>query len=174
MGIKRYVGVDLAPAALNIANVDPDLASLRAGDLHTFTPEEGETFSAIVFNEVLHFSDDPAAAVARYVPFLAPGGVIAVSMYSPKRLESGANRLISRLWEATDGAEWDVLDDYRLTSDKKNVTWRLRLVNFRKRLPRVCRVRRRSEEGGTTAQRRAVRPGALRRAARAAGRRRRA
>ena len=128
MGIKRYVGVDLAPAALNIANVDPDLASLRAGDLHTFTPEEGETFSAIVFNEVLHFSDDPAAAVARYVPFLAPGGVIAASMYSPKRLESGANRLISRLWEATDGAEWDVLDDYRPTSDKKNVTWRLRLV----------------------------------------------
>ncbi|MBL6430573.1 MAG: class I SAM-dependent methyltransferase [Alphaproteobacteria bacterium] len=127
MGIKRYVGVDLAPAALNIANVDPDLASLRAGDLHTFTPE-GETFSAIVFNEVLHFSDDPAAAVARYVPFLAPGGVIAVSMYSPKRLESGANRLISRLWEATDGPDWDVLDDYRLTSDKKNVTWRLRLV----------------------------------------------
>jgi trans-aconitate methyltransferase len=128
MGIRRYVGVDLAPAALNIANVDPDLASLRAGDLHTFTPQEGETFSAIVFNEVLHFSDDPAAAVARYVPFLAPGGVIAVSMYSPKRLESGANRLISRLWEATDGPEWDVLDDYRLTSDKKSVTWRLRLV----------------------------------------------
>ena len=128
MGIQRYVGVDLAPAALGIANVDPEIASLRAGDLHTFAPEQGEAFSAIVFNEVLHFSDDPAAAVARYVPFLAPGGVIAISMYSPKRLESGANRLIARLWEATDGPDWEVLDDYRLTSDKKNVTWWLRLL----------------------------------------------
>ncbi|MBA4610956.1 class I SAM-dependent methyltransferase [Stappia taiwanensis] len=128
MGIKRYVGVDLAPAALNIAEVDPQIASLRAGDMHTFAPAEGETFSAIVFNEVLHFAEDPAAVVARFVPFLAPGGVIAISMYSPKRLESGANRLIARLWEATDGDDWQVLDDYRLTSDKKNVTWRLRLL----------------------------------------------
>ncbi len=128
MGIKRYVGVDLAPAALEIANTDPKIASLRAGDMHTFTPEENETFSAVVFNEVLHFADDPAAVVSRYVPFLKPDGVIAVSMYSPKRPESGANRLIARLWEATEGEGWEVLDDYRLTSDKKNVTWRLRLI----------------------------------------------
>lgn len=128
MGIGRYVGIDLAPAALGIADVDPAVASLRAADLHTFTPQQGESFNAVVFNEVLHFSEDPAAAVARYVPFLAPGGVIAVSMYSPKRLESGANRLIARLWEATDGPDWQVLDDCRLTSDAKNVTWRLRLL----------------------------------------------
>ncbi|MAA98649.1 MAG: ArsR family transcriptional regulator [Stappia sp.] len=128
MGVGRYVGIDLAPAALGIANVDADKASLRAADLHTFTPEPGEAFKAVVFNEVLHFSEDPAAAVARYVPFLEPGGVIAISMYSPKRPESGANRLIARLWEATDGDEWEVLDDCRLTSDSKNVTWRLRLI----------------------------------------------
>lgn len=128
MGINRYVGVDLAPAAIEIADVDPSIASLRAGDMHTFTPEKDETFSAIVFNEVLHFADDPAAVVARYLPFLRPGGVIAISMYSPKRPESGANRLIARLWEATDGEGWTVLDDYRLTSDKKHVTWRLRLL----------------------------------------------
>lgn len=128
MGVDRYVGVDLAPAALGIADVDPQIASLRVGDLHTFAAQPGETFSAVVFNEVLHFSEDPAAAVARYVPFLSPDGVIAISMYSPKRPESGANRLIGRLWEATDGADWEVLDDCRLTSDKKNVTWRLRLI----------------------------------------------
>lgn len=128
MGIKRYVGVDLAPAALEIANVDPAIASLRAGDMHTFTPEKGETFSAIVFNEVLHFAEDPIAIIARYIPFLNANGVMAISMYSPKRPDSGANRLIARLWEATDGPEWQVLDDYRLTSDRKSVTWRLRLV----------------------------------------------
>ncbi len=128
MGIRSYVGVDLAPAALEIADVDPQIASLRAGDMHTFTPAKSETFSAIVFNEVLHFAEDPAAVVSRYVPFLDKDGVIAISMYSPKRPESGANRLIARLWEATDGDQWQVLDDYRLTSDKKSVTWRLRLI----------------------------------------------
>lgn len=129
MGLKRYVGVDLSPASLKIANVDPEIASLRAGDMHSFTPHEGETFSAIVFNEVLHFAEDPGAVVARYVPFLKEDGVIAFSMYAPNKPTSGANKLIAKLWEATDDeAKWDVLDDYRLTSDKKNVTWRMRLV----------------------------------------------
>jgi len=129
MGVTRYVGVDLSPASLQIANVDPKIASLRAGDMHSFAPEDGETFSAIVFNEVLHFAEDPAAVVARYVPFLTDDGVIALSMYSPNKPESGANKLIAKLWQATDdAAKWEVLDDYRLVSDKKGVTWRMRLV----------------------------------------------
>ena len=97
--------------------------------MHSFEPQAGESFSAIIFNEVLHFADDPAAVVSRYVPFLKKDGVIALSMYSPKRPESGANRLINSLWAATDDpAKWEVLDDYRLVSDKKGVTWRMRLV----------------------------------------------
>ena len=36
MGIKRYVGIDLSPASLQIANVDPAIASLRAGDKTAF------------------------------------------------------------------------------------------------------------------------------------------
>ncbi len=129
MGIMRYVGMDLSPASLEIANVDPAIASLRAGDMHTFEPQSGETFSAVVFNEVLHFAEEPAALVSRYVQFLKEDGVIALSMYSPKRPESGANKLINKLWEATDDeSKWEVLDDYRLVSDKKGVTWRMRLV----------------------------------------------
>lgn len=129
MGVKRYVGMDLSPASLEIANVDPSIASLRAGDMHTFEPKDGEQFSAIVFNEVLHFAEDPAAVVARYVPFLEEDGVIALSMYAPNKPESGANKLIAKLWDATsDGRSWEVLDDYQLRSDKKNVTWRMRLV----------------------------------------------
>ncbi|MTI43743.1 methyltransferase family protein [Roseibium hamelinense] len=129
MGLQKYVGIDLSPASLEIANVDPAAASLRAADMHTFQPEAGETFSAIVFNEVLHFAENPGALVSRYVPFLKPDGVIALSMYAPKRPESGANKLIARLWEATDDTHaFEVLDDYRLVSDKKGVTWRMRLV----------------------------------------------
>jgi len=130
MGVKRYVGMDLSPASLRIANVDPEIASLRAGDMHTFEPEKDERFSAIVFNEVLHFAEDPAAVVERYLPYLKEDGVIALSMYSPNKPNSGANKLIAKLWDATDDAsKWEVLDDYRLTSDKKgSVTWRMRLV----------------------------------------------
>ncbi|ADZ71309.1 class I SAM-dependent methyltransferase [Polymorphum gilvum] len=129
LGLKRYVGMDIAPAALEIANVDPAVAALVAGDMHSFEPRPGERFSAVVFNEVLHFSDDPVALVERYVPFLSKDGVIAISMYSPARPDSGANRLIDRLWAATgDPARWQVLDDCRLVSDKKGVTWRLRLL----------------------------------------------
>ncbi|MTI17028.1 class I SAM-dependent methyltransferase [Rhodobacteraceae bacterium RKSG542] len=129
MGLRRYMGVDLAPAALELASVDSDVASLRAADMHTFTPEGEETYSAIIFNEVLHFASDPAAVVSRYRPFLKRGGVMALSMYAPNRTESGANRLIAGLWNATDDPEkWRVLDDYQLYSHQKDVAWRLRLI----------------------------------------------
>jgi 2-polyprenyl-3-methyl-5-hydroxy-6-metoxy-1,4-benzoquinol methylase len=129
MGLKRYVGMDISPSSLEIADVDPSVAALRAGDMHTFEPKPGETFSAIVFNEVLHFADDPVAVVSRYLPYLKKDGVIALSMYAPKKPESGAHKLIERLWAATDDtSSWEVLDDYRLQSDKKGVTWRMRLV----------------------------------------------
>ncbi len=42
MGVKRYVGMDLSPASLQIANVDPAIASLRAGDMHTFEAQEAK------------------------------------------------------------------------------------------------------------------------------------
>ena len=128
IGLGHYVGVDLSPAALALANVDPDRATLRTADFNTFAPAVGEHFSAIVFNEVLHFADDIAGVMERYRAFLAPGGVIAISMYAPKRADSGANRLIARLWKATDADSWRVLDDIQLVSNKKSVTWRLRLV----------------------------------------------
>lgn len=124
---EHYVGIDLSTASFENAEIDPALGRFEAADLHDFCPPEGETFSAIVFNEVLHFCEDPATQFERYKAFLRPGGVIAVSMYAPNRA-SGANRIIERLWTATDMDDWDVLDDLSLTSAAKNVTWKLRLV----------------------------------------------
>lgn len=125
---EHYVGIDLSAASFEGVEIDPDKGRFEAADLHAFTPRDGETFSAVVFNEVLHFCEDPEAQFNRYKAFLRPGGVIAVSMYSPNRPESGANKIIDRLWAATDGDNWEVLDDLSLTSAAKNVTWRLRLV----------------------------------------------
>lgn len=128
---SHYVGIDLSAESFSRSGIDPAPGRFEAADLHEFQPREGETFSAVVFNEVLHFCEDPAAQFARYRAFLRPGGVIAVSMYAPARADSGANRIIARLWEATDGADWEVLDDLALTSAAKNVTWKLRLVRPR-------------------------------------------
>ncbi|WP_310619563.1 class I SAM-dependent methyltransferase [Flexibacterium corallicola] len=129
LNLQSYVGIDLAPHALTLADVRREQAELRAADMHDFTPEKGERFSAIVFNEVLHFASSPSKVVSRYIPFLEPGGVIAVSMYAPSRESSGANKLIRELWRATDdGALWQVLDDYTLHSHVKNVSWRMRLM----------------------------------------------
>lgn len=125
---RRYVGVDLSAAAFENTTIAADRGRFEAADLHEFVPRAGERFSAVVFNEVLHFCDDPGAQLSRYAAFLEPGGVIAVSMYAPDRPQSGANRIIERLWAATDGDDWQVLDDLSLTSRAKNVTWKLRLV----------------------------------------------
>ncbi len=125
---EHYVGIDLSPESFSKSGIDPVPGRFEAADLHTFEPRVGETFSAVVFNEVLHFCEDPAAQFERYKAFLREGGVIAVSMYAPNRPESGANRIIKRLWDATDGDGWEVLDDLSLTSGAKNVTWKLRLV----------------------------------------------
>jgi len=128
LGLERYVGVDLAGAALEAAEIDPARAALHAADLHGFSPASGESFSAVVFNEVLHFSEEPVRQLERYARFLAPGGAIAVSMYVPRRPESGAHRLIADIWQATGGEEWEVLDDLLLYSERKQAHWKLRLL----------------------------------------------
>ena len=122
----RYVGVDLSPASFEKATLDPATCRFVAADLHNFQPEDGERFSAIVFNEVLYFSPEPEAQLLRYAGMLEEGGVIAVSMYAPKRPTSGAHKLIARTWEALEA--WTVLDDLTLSSAAKDVTWKLRLA----------------------------------------------
>ena len=76
LGLLRYVGVDLSAEPLAQARkvVDPAHATLHRADLAAFVPANGEQFSAVVFNEVLSYAADPAAEVARYAGFLAPGG----------------------------------------------------------------------------------------------------
>ena len=127
-GLGDYLGVDLSGAALaNAAGLYPQ-AAFRDADFNTFEPDQGATYSAILFNEVLSYTDDQAGQIARYRKWLRPDGVMVVSMYAPNRPASGAHAEIARAWKATDGAQWTVLDDLVLTSSAKNVTWKLRLV----------------------------------------------
>jgi trans-aconitate methyltransferase len=126
--LEAYVGVDLSEEALARAEIDPRRGRLVAADLQSYAPEPGETFTAIVFNEVLHFAEDPGVELARYAGWLAPGGIIAVSMYAPWKETGGGYAKVRQMEEATQGSRWSVLDALELTSQAKNVRWRLRLI----------------------------------------------
>jgi 2-polyprenyl-6-hydroxyphenyl methylase/3-demethylubiquinone-9 3-methyltransferase len=126
--LTRYVGVDISEEALARAGIEDDRATMVAADLQSYTPEPGETFSAIVFNEVLHFAEDPGAEIARAAEWLAPGGVIAVSMYAPWKETGGGYAKVRAMEEGTSTEAWDLLDALELTSQAKDVRWRMRLL----------------------------------------------
>ncbi|MEP3280056.1 MAG: class I SAM-dependent methyltransferase [Stappiaceae bacterium] len=129
LGLKRYVGVDLSEEPLAKANsvINPEIANLERADLREFIPAEAG-FNAIIFNEVLNYAEDAADQVERYADFLAPGGIIAVSIYAPVRPESGAHKRIADVWTRMNREGWEVLDDITLTSHIKDTTWRMKLV----------------------------------------------
>ncbi|MBI3514491.1 MAG: class I SAM-dependent methyltransferase [Proteobacteria bacterium] len=126
--VTRYVGVDISQAALDLATVDRAWASLVCSDLERYAPDPGERFAAIVFNEVLFFTDRPGDELERARAWLVPEGVVIVSMYQTPRPESGARRSAEAVWRALDGPGWTALDETALTNATKQLTWRLRLV----------------------------------------------
>ncbi len=128
-GLKQYCGIDLSEIALGNACVTKDCTWLVQSDLESFTPKPEDTFSAIVFNEVLYFCEEPELQLNRYAKFLEDDGVIAISMYTPAREKSGANRSIRKVWGETNNTDrWQVLDDLELKSYSKKADWKLRLV----------------------------------------------
>jgi len=126
--VTRYVGVDVAQAALDLARLDRAWGTLACCALEDYAPAAGERFSAIVFNEVLFFTDRPAAMLERYRGWLEPDGIVIVSMYQTPRPDSGARRSVEAVWQALDGAGWQALDETSLTNVTKQLTWRLRLA----------------------------------------------
>jgi ubiquinone/menaquinone biosynthesis C-methylase UbiE len=90
--IKRGVGVDVSPEMLAIARDRLERAhvhhcQVRMADIFRlpFAGEEG--FDAVLFHQVLHYLDDPAAAIADAARVLKPGGRILVADFAPHALE---------------------------------------------------------------------------------------
>lgn len=79
-----YLGVDVSEVAIRSAVTkvrDATLERFVCADLVTFAPPPGATFEVIVFNEVLHYLPDPIRVVSRYRSFLAPDGIIIISIF---------------------------------------------------------------------------------------------
>jgi len=80
-GYERYVGFDFSEVALKSAsrraNAKTEFAHAQA---ESFAPEG--KFDSIVFNECLYCFADPLRVIRRYEDYLAPEGVMVVSLFT--------------------------------------------------------------------------------------------
>lgn len=80
--LAGYLGMDLSNEGLRHAEkLGIPNASFIHGDFETWRPAETEIWDIIVFNEVIGYARNPGETVASFLPFLAPGGVLVVSLY---------------------------------------------------------------------------------------------
>ena len=85
------LGVDLSREMLSVARATLDRTSLRNcqvrhGDMYHL-PLPGASFEAATMHNVLHFADDPGAALAEAARALRPGGRLVVVDFARHELE---------------------------------------------------------------------------------------
>jgi ubiquinone/menaquinone biosynthesis C-methylase UbiE len=87
----RAVGVDVSPEMLAIARdrlLRENLknAQVRLADIYRL-PFTADRFDAVLFHQVLHYLDDPGAAVAEVARVMAPGARLLIADFAPHQLE---------------------------------------------------------------------------------------
>lgn len=88
---KSALGLDLSQQMLNIARArvaEAGLArcELRHGDIFSTNLPSGEA-DLVVVHQVLHYLNDPAAAVRESARLVAPGGRLLIVDFAPHKLE---------------------------------------------------------------------------------------
>jgi SAM-dependent methyltransferase len=92
-GYRRYLGIDLAEAAIEQAagRVD-ERTGFVAADAETFVPDG--TFDVVIFNECVHYFHSPAHSVARYEQSLSPDGLFIISAFRTPRGDAIMRELV--------------------------------------------------------------------------------
>lgn len=88
---RRGIGIDasrdmLAVARANLDDAGITHASVRHGDLFN-PPLERDSFDLVTVHQVLHFVQDPAAAIAEAARMLRPSGRLVIIDFAPHDLE---------------------------------------------------------------------------------------
>ena len=92
---ERAVGIDVSPDMLAIARdrllrEDIHNAQVRLGDVYRLpfpSGAPGAGFDAVLFHQVLHYLDDPGAAVTEAARVMAPGGRLLIADFAAHELE---------------------------------------------------------------------------------------
>jgi 2-polyprenyl-3-methyl-5-hydroxy-6-metoxy-1,4-benzoquinol methylase len=104
-GAGHVVGVELDAEAAASAETTLDLV-VHGGALEAELPfREGE-FDYVIFGDVLEHLPEPEAALSRYLPYLAPDGVVIVSVPN-MRFYLVLLRLVFDRWAYTDAGVRD-------------------------------------------------------------------
>ncbi len=93
--VRRAVGVDVSPEMLAIARdklMRGNIAhcQVRLADTYRLPFEAGDDangFDAVIFHQVLHYLDDPGAAVQEGARVLRAGGRLLIADFAPHELE---------------------------------------------------------------------------------------
>lgn len=86
------LGIDRSPEMLRLARGRIEArglahAAVRRGDMYALPGDDGSV-DTLVFHQVLHFADDPAAVIAEGARVLAPGGRLLVVDLMPHGCEA--------------------------------------------------------------------------------------
>lgn len=93
--VKRAVGVDVSPEMLAIARdrlarANINHAQVRLGDTFRLPFPNGNGlsgFDAVLFHQVLHYLDDPGAAVLEAARVMRAGGRLLIADFAPHEME---------------------------------------------------------------------------------------
>jgi ArsR family transcriptional regulator len=85
--IEAGQGIDLSRDMLSVARANLERAgirhcSVRQGDLYQLPFPDG-SFDAVTIHQVLHYTDEPARAIAEAARMLRPGGVMLLADFAP-------------------------------------------------------------------------------------------
>jgi ubiquinone/menaquinone biosynthesis C-methylase UbiE/Fe2+ or Zn2+ uptake regulation protein len=88
---RRGVGIDLSREMLAVARANLDRAGVshaqvRQGDLFA-PPVERDSFDLITMHQVLHYLDEPGAAIREAARLLRPSGRLVIVDFAPHALE---------------------------------------------------------------------------------------
>lgn len=111
---RRYLGVDLSPEGIRMAReLQLKDCAFAEGNFESWLP--AEKFDVIIFSECIGYAHDPGALVARFLPWLEPGGTVVISHFRYGHWQAHWRRVEQHLkiFEATtvanaQGQTWDI------------------------------------------------------------------